>query len=116
MTKVVKVFTRCVAAAVQEFRISVFAYAPGFVRTGMTEYVADSANLAEEFSRRFQERLKAGQEDSMEDATRKLMFLLSGKADALTGRHISINDPEDELIGNIDTILADNLYTLGLIK
>ena len=70
----------------------------------------------EEYSKRFKERLNAGLEDSMDDATKKLMFLLSGKVDALTGRHISISDSEDELIENIDTILSDNLYTLGLIK
>ena len=110
-------FTRCLAAAVQEFGISVFAYAPGFVRTSITEHIANSANVPKEVNERFQKRFDTGQDlDSMEDVTRKLMFLVSGKADALTGRHISIHDPEDELIENIDTILSDNLYTLGLIK
>ena len=93
-----------------------FAYAPGFVRTSVTEHIADPANVPNEVSVRVQERFDTGQDDSMEDATRKLMFLVSGKADALTGRHISIHDPEDELIENIDTILSENLYTLGLIK
>ena len=110
-------FTRCLAAAVQEFGISVFAYAPGFVRTGVTEHIANSANVPKEMNERLQQRFDTGQGlDSMEDVTRKLMFLVSGKADALTGRHISIHDPEDELTGNIDTILSDDLYTLGLIK
>ncbi len=100
-----------------EIGISVFAYAPGFVRTGVTEHIANSANVPKEMNERFQQRFETGQGiDSMEDVTKKLMFLVSGQADALTGRHISIHDPEDELIENIDTILSDNLYTLGLIK
>ena len=93
-----------------------FAYAPGFVRTGVTEHIANSANVPKEMNERFQQRFETGQGlDSMEDVTRKLLFLVSGKADALTGRHISVHDPEDELIENIDTILSDNLYILGLI-
>ena len=55
-------------------------------------------------------------DDSIEDATAKLIFLLSGKANALTGRHISIHDPEDEMIDNIDAILSNDLYILGLTK
>ena len=109
-------FTRCLAPAVQEFGISVFAYAPGYVRTGITEYLSASPDMPEGYTERFQQRFDEGLDDSMEDAANKLIFLLSGKADALTGRHISINDPEEELLSGMDTILADNLYTLGLLK
>jgi len=109
-------FTRCLAAAVKEFGISAFAYAPGFVRTSITEYLADPTKMPEGSSARYQGNFDAGRDDAMEDATAKLMFLVSGKADALTGRHISIHDPEEEMIRAIDTILANNLYTLGLIK
>ena len=109
-------FTRCLAPAVQEFGISVFAYAPGYVRTGVTEYLSASSDMPEGYTERFQQRFDEGLDDSMEDAVNKLIFLLSGKADALTGRHISINDSEEELLSGIDTILADDLYTLGILK
>jgi 3-oxoacyl-[acyl-carrier protein] reductase len=109
-------FTRCLATAVQESGISVFAYAPGFVRTSITEHVADPTKMPEGSSARYRRHFDAGSDDSMEDATKKLLFLVSGKADALTGRHISIHDPEDEMLRDIDTIRANNLYTLGLIK
>ncbi len=109
-------FTKCLAAAVTEFGICVFAYSPGFVRTDLTEYVADPTNMPEGSSERFRARFDAGRDNSMEDGTSKLMFLVSGKVDALTGRYINVRDPEDELIENMDTILSDNLYTLGLIK
>ena len=109
-------FTRCLAAAVQEFGISVFAYAPGFVRTSITEHLADPTKMPEGSNARYRRHFDAGSDDAMEDATKKLLFLVSGKADALTGRHISIHDPEEEMIRTIDTILANNLYTLGLIK
>ena len=71
-------FTRCLAAAVQEFGISVFAYAPGFVRTGVTEHIANSANVPKEVNERFQQRFETGDGlDSMEDVTKKLMFLVT---------------------------------------
>ena len=72
--------------------------------------------MPEGSSERFQGRFDAGMDDSIEDATAKLMFLLSGRADALTGRHISIHDPEDEMIDNIDAVHSNDLYTLGLTK
>ena len=109
-------FTRCVAPAAQEFGISVFAYAPGYVRTSVTEYLSASSDMPEGYAERFQQRFDEGLDDSMESAVEKFMFLVSGTADALTGRHISINDSEEELLSGIDTILADNLYTLGLLK
>ena len=109
-------YTKCLAPAVQEFGISVFAYAPGDVRTGITEYLSTSSQMPERSTERFQRVIDEGLDDSMEAAVGKLMFLVSGKADALTGRHISINDPEEELLSGIDRLLADNLYTLGLIK
>jgi len=109
-------FTRCLAQAVQEFGVSVFAYAPGYVRTGITEYLSSSSNMPEGYAEKFQQRFDEGLDDSMESAVDKLMFLVSGKADALTGRHISLSDSEEELLSGIDTILAENLYTLGLLK
>ena len=72
--------------------------------------------MPEGSTERFQRFFDEGLDDSMEAAVGKLIFLVSGKADALTGRHISINDPEEELLSGIDRILADDLYTLGLLK
>jgi hypothetical protein len=52
----------------------------------------------------------------MKSAVDKCMFLVLGKADALTGRYISLRDSEQELLSGMDTILADKPYTFGVLK
>ena len=52
----------------------------------------------------------------MKSAIDKRMFLVLGKADVLTRRHISLRDSEQELLSVVDTILADKLYTLEVLK
>jgi hypothetical protein len=41
-----------------------------------------------------------------------LLFLVSGQADALTGRHISMDDSIDDLLSRVDEIVRHDLYTL----
>ena len=48
----------------------------------------------------------------MDVSVRAFMFLASGKADALTGRHINSTDSLEELIGRADEIVQEDLYTL----
>ena len=43
-----------------------------------------------------------------------LLFLLSGRADGLTGRHITIGDPVDDLIRRTAKIVENDLYVLRL--
>ncbi len=52
----------------------------------------------------------------MESSIRMLMYLVSGKGDSLTGRHISWDDSEDELTSRTDQIEKDDLYVLRLRK
>lgn len=106
--------TRCLASAVAKYGIRVFAYNPGFVRTDLTEQLASSPNMPEGARARYQKRFDEGRYYSVTDAARKLMFLVSGKADALSGRHISLNDSEEHLVGSVDEILKGDLYTLRL--
>ena len=42
------------------------------------------------------------------------MFLASGEADALTGKHISVSDDENDLLARAEEIRRNDLYTLRL--
>jgi NAD(P)-dependent dehydrogenase (short-subunit alcohol dehydrogenase family) len=107
-------FTRCLGSAVKEYGISVFAYNPRLVRTDLAEQLAASPNMPEDARAHYQQRLDEGRYNSLEDAARKLMYLVSGKADRLSGRLISTADSEEHLARNVDKILEEDLYTLRL--
>jgi NAD(P)-dependent dehydrogenase (short-subunit alcohol dehydrogenase family) len=101
--------TNHLAAGVKEYGISVFALAPGG-STAMIEILATSANVPKEINARFQEALVDG--GRTQESVQMLMFLLSGQADSLTGRHISHTDSIDELLRRTHEIVQHDLYTL----
>lgn len=108
-------FTNCLAGEVEEYGISVFAYAPGVVRTKMIDYqMLPGTHVAvrDNINRIFEE----GLEISMERAVEMFMFLASGRANSLSGRFISVRDDENELLRRVDEIQRDDLYTLRLRK
>jgi hypothetical protein len=49
----------------------------------------------------------------MRQSLEVFMFVASGRADTLAGRHIHRKDSIDEIEQNVDRILAENLYVLG---
>ncbi len=102
------VLTNCLAAETMEHGISVLAFAPGLVRTAMSE----SPDLHESVKERFQARFEEGSDTPMERCVQKFMFLASGRADALSGRSFDVNDEEDDMLRRIDEIRQDDLYTL----
>ena len=107
-------FTNCLAPALEEHGISVFALAPQGP-TSMHEMLANAPDRSlarREGSRRI---LKEGQ-PSMDSSVHWLMYLVSGKGDSLSGRHISWSDSEDELTSRVDEIEKDDLYVLRLRK
>jgi NAD(P)-dependent dehydrogenase (short-subunit alcohol dehydrogenase family) len=103
--------TNLLAAGVKEYGISVFALAPSG-STAMIKIVATSANVPEQINNRFQEALVDG--GRTQESVRMLLFLLSGRADSLTGRHISRSDLIDELLRRTTEIVEHDLYTLRL--
>jgi hypothetical protein len=54
--------------------------------------------------------LDEGRDDSVERTVEAFMLLASGRADALTGRHLSVNDDLTVLIARAEEIRRDNLY------
>ena len=105
-------WTNMLAAAVQEHGISVFALAPAGP-TAMLQTLATSPNVPQEVNAHFQAAFEQG-DSWIQDSVRMLMALVSGQADRLTGRHISIDDSIDDLVRRTGEILEKDLYTLRL--
>jgi len=63
---------------------------------------------------RFSEVIEDGADTPLENCVNMFMVLASGKADALSGRHISVNDKDSDLLGRIEEIKENDLYTLRL--
>jgi NAD(P)-dependent dehydrogenase (short-subunit alcohol dehydrogenase family) len=83
-------FTRSLAAETAEHGIAVFAIAPGFVWTEMTERLRDASGPAPDVS--------GSDPLAPELAGRLVLRLASGEADKLTGEFIHVRDDLDELL------------------
>lgn len=105
-------WTGCLAQAVKEYGIAVFAYAPGFTRTAMTEFLAESPDVHRWLGTGFRDVFDEGQDTPMARAIEMFLFLISGRADALSGRHIDVDDAEGELLQRAEEIQRNDLYTL----
>lgn len=103
--------TNLLAVSVKEYGISIFALAPGGP-TAMIEILATSPSVPEEMNALFREALAEG--SGIEESAQMLMFLVSGQADYLTGRHVSVADSMDDLLHRTEEILRDDLYTIRL--
>ena len=94
--------------------VSVFAYAPGLVRTGMTEYSATSPEVREELRGYFSAAFAEGRDTPMEQSVAQCMRLASGEADALSGCHVNVFDDLDALLADAERIRENHLHVLGL--
>ena len=95
--------------------VSVFAMTPGTVRTPMNDLVlqAHSAQL-QQWAPWFPRLFAEGRDDPPEPAARLVVALASGRADALSGRFISVRDDLDDLLRRAADIQRDDLHTLRL--
>lgn len=101
-------WTSLLAAGVKDYAIYAFALSPSG-RTAMREILAESPYVSEELRSRLREPVHG-----TPASVQMLLFLLSGRADRLTGRHIPIDVPIDDLIRRTDEIVQDDLYALRL--
>ena len=102
------------AQTAQAHGISVFAYAPGFVRSDMSEYLAYSPAVQQWYGDSFQKIFDEGRDTPLDLTLAVFMLLASGQADALSGRHIADTDVPAQLLCNLEQIRQDNLYLLRL--
>jgi NAD(P)-dependent dehydrogenase (short-subunit alcohol dehydrogenase family) len=105
-------WTHCLARETQAQGVVVLAFAPGFVRTPATEYLTRSADVAKETRDFFRASLDERRDTPIALSTRMLLFLVSGRADALSGRFIHVKGDEEALVRRADEIRRDNFHVL----
>lgn len=97
--------------------IRAFAMDPGTVRTSMSEYAATSeavGQYAPFVQQWFQQLFRDGADTPLERAVDLMLLLVSGKADALSGRYIDVDADLDALLQQTELIEREDLYTLRL--
>jgi NAD(P)-dependent dehydrogenase (short-subunit alcohol dehydrogenase family) len=109
-------FAENLAAETRDYGISVFALDPGTTRTAMTDYLY-SSEAGQQWLPWFRKNFDEGMGVvSMQEVMRLFNFLVSGKADPLSGRFLSVFDDLNQLVTQAETIKQDALYTLRLRK
>ena len=106
-------WTNCLAREIETHRVVVLAFAPGFVRTPMGERVTGS-EVPEETRDYFRAIVNEGRDTPIARSAQKLLFLVSGRADALSGRFIHVRDDEEALARRAEEIRRDNLHVLAV--
>ena len=107
-------YSNILAKQLEDTGVTVLAYAPGLVRTAMTEWAASSPDVLGSVRDFFNVRFEEGTDTPLEACVNMFMFLASGSADALTGRHISVSNDEADLLRRAEEIRQNDLYTLRL--
>ena len=102
------------AAAVKEHGIAVFSWDPGFVRTAMSEHLAGSDEARRWFGDTFQQLFDRGEDTPVEHSAAQFLWLASGRADALSGRHLAVHQDLADLVRRAAEIERDDLLTLRL--
>jgi NAD(P)-dependent dehydrogenase (short-subunit alcohol dehydrogenase family) len=105
--------TECLALETREHGVAVFAISPGTVRTKMTEYSLHSSEgqtWLPWFRRIFDQHIDV----APERPARLVLELASGRADALSGRTLSIYDDLEVVLNNTARIEEQNLYSLKI--
>jgi NAD(P)-dependent dehydrogenase (short-subunit alcohol dehydrogenase family) len=108
-------FTENLAAELKNSGVSVFAIDPGTVRTAMTEHVLGS-EAGRKWLPWFHKLFDGGRDVPAEKAAQLVVQLASGRADALSGRFIDVAEDLAKLLGRLDDIKRDDLYTLRVRK
>ena len=106
-------WTKCLAADIQAYGVTVFAFHPGMVRTPMLDHLT-SPDVPNAVQALFHSLLSEGRDVPIERSAQMLLFLVSGKADALAGRFIRALDNEEELVRRAEEIRRDDLHVVTL--
>lgn len=107
-------WTKILAEDTRAHGIAVFAFHPGAVRTSMVTILTESPDVPRELGDMFRTLLNQGRDTPIERCAQMLVFLVSGRADALSGRFIRAQDNEDELMRRAEEIQRNDLHTVTL--
>lgn len=105
-------FTETLAFEVRPHGVSVFAMHPGAVQTPMHDELL--ATAGQQWLPWLEYIFQHGQDQTTEPGANLVLFLASGKADALSGRLFMVPDDPAELVSRADEIRQKDLYTLRL--
>ena len=104
-------FTEVLADELRQHGVSVFAIQPGTVRTALAEELMQS-EAGERWLPWFKKIFDDKRDDSSKPGEELVLYLASGKADALSGRFFAAPDAPGNLAGQADRILKDDLNVL----
>jgi NAD(P)-dependent dehydrogenase (short-subunit alcohol dehydrogenase family) len=107
-------WTKILAEDTRAHGIAVFAFHPGAVRTSMLTGLTESPEVPRQVGDIFRALLSQGRDTPIERCAQMLLFLVSGRADVLSGRFIRAQDNEDELVRRAEEIQRDDLHTVTL--
>jgi NAD(P)-dependent dehydrogenase (short-subunit alcohol dehydrogenase family) len=105
--------TEGLAAECREHGVKVFALAPPAIRTAMTEFIMNDPG-GRKWRPGFKRIFEEGRDASPELVARLAVDLVSGRADALTGRYFLATRDFQEVVGQTHAILEGDLMTLRL--
>ena len=105
--------TECIALETKPYGVAVFAISPGTVRTKMTEYSLESPE-GQTWLPWFRQIFEQHIDVPPERPAHLILELASGRADALSGRTLSIYDDLDVVLNNVKRVEAQNLYSLKM--
>ena len=104
-------FTDSVAAETRTHNVPVFAVRPGWVRTAMSQEVLDT-DAGRRWVPQARAQFEHGRDFPPERTARLVLFLASGKGDALSGRVLYVDYDVDDLARRAKQIQEQDLYTL----
>ena len=105
--------TEGLAAEAREHGVSVFAVGPPALDTQMTRFIVDDEGGRKwrpDFSKIFEE----GRDHDPADIARFIVDLVSGRADALTGRFFDPRRPIEDYLDEAKKIIENDLWTLRI--
>jgi NAD(P)-dependent dehydrogenase (short-subunit alcohol dehydrogenase family) len=103
--------TDVLSREVSEYGVAVFAINPGLVRTDMTAYIVESEEgqrWRPDVAKWFEE----GGDRPPELTGRFIAFLVSGRANALAGRFLDVEDDLTDLVNHAEDIEREDRYAL----
>ncbi len=105
--------TEGLAREVADRGVKVFALAPPAVLTEMTRFIMSDPG-GKKWRPGFKEIFEKGHDHPPELIAERAVQLVSGRADALTGRYFQVTADFDAIVERTDAILKDDLMTLRL--
>ena len=105
--------TEALAVEAADAGVKTFTVFPGCVRTRMTEFIMESPE-GRKWRPQFREIFTSGRDVPPEAMARLAVELVSGRADALSGRYLSVADDLDGLVADAEHIVGGDRLTLRL--